>query len=1739
MRLAVRPISRPLTSAPLHCGWLLFALLIGVIPAQATNEIQKITLSGVTATQVEIGDGQGSATFAPSATAAQVQAALETLPSIGTGNVSVAGSSEAGGGDLTGNGTASASGSYGAGYEADKAFDNSLTTSWATPMYTSSDWLRYDFGSGQSKTLTEYTFQLDASSSTRPTAWSFQGSTDGNTWTSLHSLTGQNPGTGTKYTYTFTNGTAYRYYRLNITSKSYYTPMYFAEVEMIGSSGSGYSGAYTIEFIGTKANTNIAPLTTTTTGVTITTEQNGSPPPPDAPNAPTFSNIATTSLTVHLPSLPSGASTLTLQKKLAGEASTAYVTVATGLAGNASQTVTGLDAATSYSFRVLAVNAYGSTAGAGANVSTLTPAPNAPAAPTFSNIGTTSVRVTLPALPSNATSLTLQQKLDSQADTAYWDTDVNLVGGAIVDVVSLSAMTAYDFRCIAVGTSGSTVGAVGEVTTATPAPDAPGAPTFSNVTSTSLRATAPALPSYATSLTLQKKLQSEPNTDYASVATGLAGGAQTDVTGLAVETAHTFRYLALGNGGTTAGTPADITTSNAIPDPPQNVTATPGNTQVQIAWPPSSRATGYTLKWSTTSGGPYTSIPLTATSYNHTGLTNGTTYYYVVSASNDLGESANSGEVSAVPQVAPVAPQNLVATPGDGQVRLTWTASPGATGYIVQRATQSGGPYTTIERPVAAAYTNTNLVNGTTYYYVVRAVSNGVESAVSGEAYATPQAKPSSPYRLTATAGDTQVLLSWGASARAANYEVWRSGNGGTWTKVATQTGLTFTDTGLTNGTVYNYYVRASNVGGFSADSNLVSVTPAVLSTLAPGVPTFGAITATSIVVIAPPLPFRATSLTLQRRASSYGGSEYEPPAYATVATGLAGGAQTTVSGLTPNGSHTFRYVALGSGGSTPGNEASTSTLPPAPDAPEAPAFSAVTATSLTVQTPPLPAFAQSYTLQRKLASEADTAYTNQETNLSGDSSAAVSGLTVATAYRFRLIAVGAGGQSTGAGASVTTAPLSPATPQFSSISATGFTVRAGITGTALPAGATSLTLQRLIGNSPEYPYDPVYTTVSSGLNGEGQVVVSGLAPGQSYTFRYLAVGAQASTTGSSGSVSTGSGTAVAPGAPLFTEVGATSVQVWTPWPIGYEEGSWSLQQKLGNEADSAYVTIATGIGYYNTMTLVTGLTAGTQYAFRFIDSQAVAGASALLTTAPPAPGTPTFDQILATSVRITAPALPSGATSLTLQRRLGNPEGSGGTNYVTVQTGISGGGLTVVSDLTAGSTLGFRYLAVGSGGATPGTEATVTLFPPAPLEPQVPQFADLTATSVKVLMPPLPPYAQSLTLQKKLASEPAASYATIASGLIYGAQTVTGLTAETAYSFRFVAVGTGGETTGTGGNVTTLPLPPEAPDVPQFENVGTTSLTVVLPVLPARAASLTLQKLQNVGSGSQWINVATGRAGGASLTVSGLAPGGTYTFRCIAVGPGGETAGLGASVQMDEGAPEAPGLPRFSNLTEDSVVVTSPALSDGANSLTLQGKLSAQPDTAYLDIATQLGANTATPVTGLDSGTAYDFRYVAVGYGGETPGPAGSITTASAVVTWDDGDAISCAGIRWPETSATLQAGTEGRLSSYLATDWDDRITFSNGQGTTRPVSDPCSYTWAVTDSTGAPAGSFKNGVNSGQSVVWIAPTTVGTYTLRLVVDDQNAGNQPATQVGSRNDSQRGYNEEPLRFSTTVTVQP
>jgi hypothetical protein len=103
--------------------------------------------------------------------------------------------------------------------------------------------------------------------------------------------------------------------------------------------------------------------------------------------------------------------------------------------------------------------------------------------------------------------------------------------------------------------------------------------------------------------------------------------------------------------------------------PPSGLAAIAGAGQVILSWNASVQATNYNVQRSLTSGGPYTTIASpSATNYTDTAVTNGVTYYYVVSALRPSGQSANSSQASATPQ----APAMNVVYTGDNQLNLSW-----------------------------------------------------------------------------------------------------------------------------------------------------------------------------------------------------------------------------------------------------------------------------------------------------------------------------------------------------------------------------------------------------------------------------------------------------------------------------------------------------------------------------------------------------------------------------------------------------------------------------------------------------------------------------------------------------------------------------------------------------------------------------------------------------------------------------------------------------------------------------------------------------------------------------------------------------------------------------------------------------------------------------------------------------------------------------------------------------------
>ena len=268
-----------------------------------------------------------------------------------------------------------------------------------------------------------------------------------------------------------------------------------------------------------------------------------------------------------------------------------------------------------------------------------------------------------------------------------------------------------------------------------------------------------------------------------------------------------------------------------VPGAPTSVVGTPGNQQVSVAFSvPVQIGTGIPTYTATSSPGGFTasgaSSPLVIT-----GLSNGTSYTFTVTATNNFGSTTSAPSSAVTPAIAPSTPSAPTPTRGDTQVSLTWTAPANGgsaiTDYLVQYSSDSGSSWTTFADGTSAttSATVTGLTNGTSYAFRIAAVNAaGTSSYSSASTSVTAAGVPVAPGAPTATAGNASVSLSWTApsanGSAITDYKIYyATSEGGTYTlfsdTVSTTTSVTVT--GLTNGTAYYFKVAAVNAVGDGA----------------------------------------------------------------------------------------------------------------------------------------------------------------------------------------------------------------------------------------------------------------------------------------------------------------------------------------------------------------------------------------------------------------------------------------------------------------------------------------------------------------------------------------------------------------------------------------------------------------------------------------------------------------------------------------------------------------------------------------------------------------------------------------------------------------------------------------------------------------------------------------------------------------------------------------------------------
>jgi len=219
-------------------------------------------------------------------------------------------------------------------------------------------------------------------------------------------------------------------------------------------------------------------------------------------------------------------------------------------------------------------------------------------------------------------------------------------------------------------------------------------------------------------------------------------GLSYDNTTVSVGLTYYYWVKALNGGGTSPFSTSESGYAEMLPpEAPTSISASDGtyNDRVRVTWSASSEATGYEV-WRHTANNSASATRIaqgiSSSPYDDTSAAQGTTYYYWLKATNAGGASGFSSSESGYAQVsAPNPPTGVSASDGayTDRVRVTWSASSGATGYEVWRHTANNSASATrIAQSISSSpYDDTSAAQGTTYYYWLKATNAGGASGFS------------------------------------------------------------------------------------------------------------------------------------------------------------------------------------------------------------------------------------------------------------------------------------------------------------------------------------------------------------------------------------------------------------------------------------------------------------------------------------------------------------------------------------------------------------------------------------------------------------------------------------------------------------------------------------------------------------------------------------------------------------------------------------------------------------------------------------------------------------------------------------------------------------------------------------------------------------------------------------------------------------------------------------------------
>ncbi|MBY3623193.1 hypothetical protein HGO21_27170, partial [Acinetobacter sp. CUI P1] len=268
------------------------------------------------------------------------------------------------------------------------------------------------------------------------------------------------------------------------------------------------------------------------------------------------------------------------------------------------------------------------------------------------------------------------------------------------------------------------------------------------------------------------------------------------------------------------------------------------------------------------------------------------------------------------------APSIESVTAGNGHIRITWSPVYGTDSYAIYQSTASGvyGAEVATISGSENSYDAVGLINGTAYYFIVKAINPDGISPASNEVTRTPQVPaPGAPILHPPVASNGIIGLTWDPVKGAIGYTIYQGITSGIYeTKVATvsESVYNYDVTGLTNGEPYYFVVKASNPGGESAASNEVSTKPRT----SPSAPT-------NLIAVAGDGEATVTFAV----PDSNGGTpvtNYEVTASPGNIVTVGATSPITVTGLANGTTYSFTVKAINSAGSSVASEVSNAVTP-------------------------------------------------------------------------------------------------------------------------------------------------------------------------------------------------------------------------------------------------------------------------------------------------------------------------------------------------------------------------------------------------------------------------------------------------------------------------------------------------------------------------------------------------------------------------------------------------------------------------------------------------------------------------------------------------------------------------------------------------------------------------------------------------------------------------------------------